>query len=53
MSPRSAKLVNAKLDELRRTQALLQQDKPEEALAIVNTGGKPAVDQRHPRRKLN
>ena len=39
------KLIDAKLDELRRTHALIQQGKPQEALAILNTTGQPAVDQ--------
>ena len=33
------KLIDAKLDELRRTHALIQQGKPQEALAILNTTG--------------
>ena len=33
------KLIDAKLDELKRTHALIQQGKPEEALAILNTPG--------------
>ena len=33
------KLIDAKLDELKRTHALIQQGKPQEALAILNTSG--------------
>ena len=36
------KLIDAKLDELKRTHALIQQGKPEEALAILNTPRQPA-----------